>query len=71
MSLAPKPILEVPEETVRIAQAAFPKGNSYIRMRDRLGVFFEDDQNVNIRFKCPQIIGLKSPLIIGQNSPVR
>ena len=29
MSLHPLPIFEVPEETARIAQAAFPKGNIY------------------------------------------
>jgi transposase len=44
MSLAPKPILTVPEETARVAYAAFPKGNIYIRIRDRLGVFFVDEQ---------------------------
>lgn len=44
MSLKPIPILEVPEETARIAHAAFPKGNIYLRIRDRLGVFFEDEQ---------------------------
>ena len=44
MSLNPLPVTEVPEETARIAHAAFPKGNIYIRIRDRLGVFFTDDQ---------------------------
>lgn len=44
MSLHPRPILEVPEETARIAHAAFPKGNIYIRIRDKLGVFFVDEQ---------------------------
>ena len=29
MSLHPKPIGEIPEETRRIAQTAFPKGNLY------------------------------------------
>lgn len=42
MSLHPRPVTEIPEETVRIAQAAFPKGNIYMRMRDNLGVFFSD-----------------------------
>jgi transposase len=46
MSLQPRPIFDVPEETARIAHAAFPKGNIYIRMRDRLGVFFTDEQFV-------------------------
>jgi transposase len=44
MSLHPRPISDVPEETARIAHAAFPKGNIYLRMRDRLGVFFTDQQ---------------------------
>ena len=44
MSLSPKPIQKVPDETYRVAHAAFPKGNIYIRMRDRLGVFFDDEQ---------------------------
>jgi transposase len=44
MSLLAKPIGEVPEETARIAQAAFPKGNIYLRMRDQLGVFYQDEQ---------------------------
>lgn len=44
MSLHPCPAFEVPEETARIAHAAFPKGNIYIRMRDQLGAFFTDKQ---------------------------
>ena len=36
MSL-PKDPKPVPEETVRIAQAAFPKGNIYMKMRNILG----------------------------------
>lgn len=44
MSLHPKPVFEVPEETARVARAAFPKGNIYLRIRDRLGVFFADEQ---------------------------
>ncbi len=34
----------VPAETVKIAQAAFPKGNTYMRMRDELGPIFADEQ---------------------------
>lgn len=44
MSLRARMIGEVPEETARIAQAAFPKGNTYIRMRDEMGTFYEDEQ---------------------------
>ena len=31
----------IPEETIRIAQAAFPKGNVHMRMRDTFGVMFD------------------------------
>ena len=36
MSLQPEPIGPVPEETARVARAAFPKGNVYLQMRDLL-----------------------------------
>lgn len=42
MSLKPSLIEAVPEETARIARAAFPKGNLYISMRDQLGTLFAD-----------------------------
>jgi transposase len=35
---------DIPEETILIAQAAFPKGNTYMRMRDELGPIFADEQ---------------------------
>jgi len=44
MSLKPEPIGPVPEETARIAHAAFPKGNLYLRLRDELGTLYQDDQ---------------------------
>jgi transposase len=34
----------IPEETGRIAKAAFPKGNVYLKMRDELGVLYQDSQ---------------------------
>ena len=34
----------VPQETARVAKAAFPKGNPYMKMRDLLGTLFEDEQ---------------------------
>ena len=42
MSLKPSVIEPVPAETARIARAAFPKGNLYLSMRDRLGTLFTD-----------------------------
>ncbi len=44
MSLKPQAVESIPEETIRVAQAAFPQGNTYMKMRDELGVFFSDEQ---------------------------
>jgi transposase len=46
MSLQAHTIGPVPEETARIARAAFPRGNLYIRMRDELGTIFTDSSFV-------------------------
>src|SRR6266567_6698120 len=43
MSLHPHVIAPVPEETARVARAAFPKGNPYLLLRDTLGTIFQDD----------------------------
>jgi transposase len=43
MSVHPEPILPVPEETARVAHAAFPKGTTYTRMRDQIGVLWQDE----------------------------
>jgi transposase len=42
VSLKPSPIPDVPELTARVARAAFPKGNPYLRLRDELGPVFRD-----------------------------
>ena len=42
MSLHPEPVGPIPEETTRVARAAFPAGNAYLRMRDELGALVED-----------------------------
>jgi transposase len=42
MSLRPQPIGPVPDETVRVAHAAFPNGNPYLTLRDALGTIFQD-----------------------------
>ena len=42
MSLHPQEIPPVPEETRRVAQAAFPRGNVYMRIRDELGAIYDD-----------------------------
>jgi len=43
MSLRPHTLEPMPEETVRVARAAFPKGNPYLLLRDTLGTIFQDD----------------------------
>jgi transposase len=43
MSLHPKAIPPVPEETSRVARAAFPKGNIYLQIRDILGSIYVDE----------------------------
>lgn len=42
MSLKPEGIGPVPEETARVARAAYPKGNVYLKMRDELGTIYDD-----------------------------
>jgi transposase len=44
MCLHPESISPVPEVTARVAKAAFPKGNRYMRLRDELGVFYNDEE---------------------------
>jgi transposase len=48
MSLKPELIPEIPDETKRVAKAAFPKGNIYMRMRDELGTFYTDEKFVSL-----------------------
>jgi transposase len=42
MSLHPHPLGPVPEQTTRVARAAFPRGNLYLRLRDEIGPIFSD-----------------------------
>jgi len=43
MSMHPQPIGLVPEDTARVARAAFPKGNLYMQIRDVLGSIYDDE----------------------------
>src|SRR5262245_58574376 len=43
MSLHPRPIGPVPEQTAQVAHAAFPKGNPYLTRRDHLGTVLQDE----------------------------
>src|SRR5215210_3272609 len=48
MCLHPRSVDPVPKETARVAKAAFPKGTTYMTMRDELGVIFEDEDFANL-----------------------
>ena len=43
MSLHPHVIEPVPEDTARVARAAFAKGHPYLTFRDALGTIFQDE----------------------------
>jgi transposase len=44
VSMRPRQLPEVPEQTAMVARAAFPKGSLPIRVRDELGEVFADEQ---------------------------
>jgi transposase len=46
MSLKPLPIPPVPADTVRVARAAFPKGNIYMKLREHVGTIIDDEDFV-------------------------
>ncbi|MCB0191914.1 MAG: IS1182 family transposase [Anaerolineae bacterium] len=42
MTLHAQDLIHIPTETVRVARAAFPKGNVYMTMRDHLNLWYKD-----------------------------
>src|ERR671931_1708281 len=44
MSLHPQAPYPIPEDTQRVARAAFPRGNIYMQVADRLGTLYHDTQ---------------------------
>jgi transposase len=44
MSLHPDATYPIPEDTQRVARAAFPRGNLYMQVADRLGNLYHDAQ---------------------------
>jgi transposase len=54
MSVQPQIGWPIPEETERVARAAFPDGNVYIRLRDELGEVYKDAQFVDLFATCGQ-----------------
>jgi transposase len=43
MSMQPQPIVPVPQDTARVARAAFPKGNVYMEVREVLRTIYDDE----------------------------
>src|SRR6266700_1232390 len=43
MTLHSQNEFSIPEETARVARAAYPKGNIYMKMRDALGTIYQDE----------------------------
>ena len=54
MSLRPQPLEPVPEDTARVARAAFPNGNPYLTLRDQLGTIFQDEDFAALFPSCGQ-----------------
>ena len=52
MSLKPCPVQPVPEETARVARAAFPQGNPYLTLRDELGSIYHDEDFAHLFPDC-------------------
>src|SRR6266700_5616791 len=52
MSLQPQMICPVPEETARIARAAYPRGNVYLQLRDELGTIYQDQAFAHLFSPC-------------------
>ena len=48
MCLKPEPLAAVPEETARVAKAAFPAGNLCLTLRDQIGTLFSDEQFLDL-----------------------
>lgn len=48
MGLFPRDFLAIPIETIRVAQAAFPKGNNYMTMRDKLALWYKDSDYAHL-----------------------
>lgn len=48
MTLKPNDLSQIPDETARVAKAAFPKGNPYLKLRDELHIIYTDEEFVEL-----------------------
>jgi transposase len=54
MSLKPSPVQSIPDDTLRVARAAFSHGNAYLTLRDALGTIFTDEDFAPLFPACGQ-----------------
>lgn len=54
MSLHPQSFSPIPEETARVARAAYPKGNTYMQIRDEVGTIYQDEALTHLFPNCGQ-----------------
>lgn len=54
MTYQPRTDLNIPEETVRVAHASFPNGNPYMKLRDELGILYQDSKFIRLFSKVGQ-----------------
>ena len=59
MSLHPQQLGAIPPETIRVAKLAFRSGNIYLKMRDKLGVFYLDNNFNSLFLQKGMIINLR------------
>ena len=64
MSIQPQEEFSVPEQTRRIAQAAFPKGCACLSVGDVLGRVYQAVSVVNVALVYPALLGYKTDLAI-------
>ena len=73
MSLHPDSDPSVPDDTAAVARAVFPQGTGCLRLRDRLGPIFADEQFASLFPKsgqpaeCPWRLALVTLLQFGEN----
>ena len=73
MSLHPASDSSVPDDTAAVARAVFPQGTACLRLRDRLGSIFTDEQFVSLFPKsgqpaeCPWRLALVTLLQFSEN----
>ena len=54
MLLPSQPLPSVPDDTARVARAAFRRGNPYVLLRDKLGAVFTDTDFADLYPKLGQ-----------------